>query len=242
MDKLIYDNIIISAKEFMVLSALCGIKKIDFPMKKKQRPPDQKEVNLVLFQLYQKQILEMEDQHTYRLDSEIQKLFMEIKEADYEIQAYSLGKKNPLLFFSGSEIVAIELSENDREALKMRRVSRKRLLEELCSQKILPLEKSAPGGNEEFLQKEILALREQIQKEKIQFIKNDHIDYEKLIKYSEMNRVYSFFIIKDHGSGAEKMVILLMDRGIWDCAVCFEAGHLEIEYYTEKGMEEFLLL
>lgn len=242
MDKLIYDNIIISVKEFMVLSALCGIKEIDFPMKKKQRPPDQKEVNLVLFQLYQKRILEMEDTNTYRLEPEIQKLFMEIKEAEYEIQAYSLEKKNPLLFFSGSEIVALELSENDREALKMHRVSRKRLVEELYSQKILLLEKSVSGENEDFLQKEILALREQIQKEEIQFIKNNHIDYEKLIKYSEVNRVYSFFIIKDRRSGTEKMVILLMDRGIWDCAVCFEADRLEIRYYTEKGMEDFLLL
>lgn len=240
MNKLIYDNFIISVKEFIVLSALCGISEIDFPMKKKQDAPDQKEVNLVLFHLYQKKILRMVDHHTYGLAPQIQTIFTKIKNAEYEIQAYSLEKQRSLLFFAGKEIVTIELSENDREALKLHCVSRKKFTEELCSQKLLPSEKNAK--EEEFLQKKISILYEQLQKEQSQFIKNKQTDHGALLKYSQTNRVRSFFIIKDCRTNTEKTLILLIDCGIWDCMACFETDRLEVRYYTEKGIEKLLLL
>lgn len=240
MSKLIYDNLIISVREFMVLAALCGMTRIDFPMKKKQEAPDQKEVNLIFFQLYQKQLLRMKEQNTYELDSEIQRIFTEIKDSEYEIQAYSLERQSPLLFFVGEEIITIELSENDREALKLHCVSRKRFTEELCSQKLLPLENSGKG--EGILEEEIKALHKQIQTDSWQFIRNHQVDCRTLMKYSKENRVRSFFIIKDRQSDREKGLLLILDCGIGDCMAYLEADSLKTGYYTEAEAKEALLI
>lgn len=240
MDKLIYDNLIISVREFMVLSALCGLSRVDLPIKGKQEAPDQKDVNLVLFQLYQKQILVMEEPNEYRLNPEIQKLFAEIKEAGYVIESYGIDKHNSLLLFSSQKIITAELSDNDRDAVKLRFVSRNRLSEELYSQKLLPLEKETK--EEKFLKKEIAVLHDKLQKDRSQFIKNNHIDHEALMEYAEANGIRSFFIIKDRQSDIEKVLILLIDCGVWDCIARFEGDCLETRYYTQKLIEEFLLL
>lgn len=239
MNRLICDNLIISAGEFMVLSALCGITKVDFPMKKRQEIPDQKEVNLILFQLYQKQILRMDGQHTCSLNPEIKKIFEGIKKAVYEVQIHSLEKQNPLVVFAGKEPVVAELSENDREALKFHCISGESFLKELRTRNILPSEKEPKSGVS--LQEENPELYEQIRKKYQTFIQNAHVDHAGLLECLKQRELRAFFIIRDRQSDTEKAVVLLLDCGIWDCTVYMEPGHMEISYYTEREMQEILL-
>ena len=242
MNKLIYDNVIISVREFMVLSALCGITRVELPMKKKQDLPDQKEVNLLLFQLYQKQILKKEEQAAYSLEPGIKNIFMNIKSADNEIQVYYPAEKSLLLLFPGKDIVTMELSDNDIEAVKLHCISREKFIEELCKKNILPKKESGKSRND--LRTENPALYREIKEKCRHFMKTGKVEYDRYHKYSGSGSVRISFLIKERETDIEKKQILLFDCGLWDCmaAADLETDHMEAGYYTKKWLRNLLLM
>ena len=74
MNKFIFSSYVFSCQEFMVLSALTGIRKMNILMEEKEEELNPKTVNLILFQLYQKGIMSWKDETSYTLKPGIMKM------------------------------------------------------------------------------------------------------------------------------------------------------------------------
>lgn len=239
MNKFIFSSYVFSCQEFMVLSALNGIRKMDILMEEKEGELSPKTVNLILFQLYQKGIMSWKDEASYTLKPEIRSLFLDMREAKKEIQIYGKNRKSPLLCYMGENLAVTELSENDREAIKIHSVSRGDFLEELRERGLVPKQRSvAPADSE--LAPELLVL---IQKRCADFRKGESLQVEKLQEVLEKEDWLStLFLIGDSGEEQEKKAVLILDCGLWDCVVYMEKERFRAEYYSAESLRSILQL
>ena len=142
MNDLVYRSYLFSCQEFMVLSACVGIESLHVLLEKKQGISDMDELNLTVFQLYQKGILCWKNENYYELKPEIRILFQNMKLACKELQIYTKKGSSPLLCFLGEYTVVTELSDNDKDAIKIHGLCREEFLTELCDRGIIPVRNS----------------------------------------------------------------------------------------------------
>ncbi|MCD7884781.1 MAG: hypothetical protein LUI87_13920 [Lachnospiraceae bacterium] len=141
MSDLTYRSFLLSEQEFMVLSAFTGIEKVHMLIEKQPDLPDRKELSLTIFGLYQKGLLHWEN-GTCGPKSEIRDLFCNIRSSQKELLVFHREENAPLLCYWADSSVLTELSENDRDKIKLHGLSKNDFLSEMKERGILP-EKSS---------------------------------------------------------------------------------------------------
>lgn len=239
MNKFIFSSYVFSCQEFMVLSALTGIRKMNILMEEKEEELNPKTVNLILFQLYQKGIMSWKDETSYTLKPEIRSLFLDMKEAKKELEIYGKNRKSPMLCYMGEKLAVTELSENDREAIKIHSVSRTDFLEELRERGLVPKQReSVPLECEP--SPEILEL---VQRRCYGFQKDGILQVKKMQEILEKEDwLTALFLSCERENEQQKRVVLILDCGLWDCVVYMENGRFRAEYYSEENLRSILQL
>lgn len=240
MSDLLYKNYLFSNSEFMVLSAMVGMEKIHIISENTSKQMDKAELNQIIFQLYQKEILQWNN-NAYALKPEIGLLFREIKRAKKELQIYSEKSGSPLLCFWGNSAVITELSGNDREVIKVHGLQNRELFTELYDREILP-----DGNRQEIYD---LFREENVGKGNIlvsgysKFLQNGSIDHEELQgllqKYDELSAIITVY---DRKSEKDQNIIFIMDYGICDAISYLKNGFVCTDYYTVDNLYRLLML
>ena len=240
MNKCIYSNYVFSCQEFMVLSALTGLDKLNILMDEKEVKLNQKAINLILFQLYQKGIIRWKAEELYELNPEIRSLFLEIKESERELQIYGKNQKSPLLCYLGKEIVITELSETDSNAIKIHEISHQNFIKELQDRGFVPQENGEAGsameedilqeGRAEFLCKCLLDLGEDINSRKNQFRKI----------MEEEEQVLTVFNVYARKKEWEQNAVFLLDCGLKDYIMFRKNEMVQYQDYSAKSLETIL--
>nr|WP_296042323.1 hypothetical protein [uncultured Blautia sp.] len=250
MNELLNDNYILSSREFLTLAFLTGIQKISLPVQNKPQPLDEKETYQLLFQLYQKKVLCWKDNGQYTLTVGLKEIFSQIKTATQELRIYYPGKKSPVQCFGDRNIVVTELSENDRDSLRVCKLSPVDFFLKMQEKKVFPVQKIS--DKKEFLQKESLS-KESLQKENpelwetlLQKYRNllltHHENTENLFELFDTDpAIRSFVIIYDRKIQQEKGFLLLLNNGIHNIMLYLENNNMTAEYYSEKILREILL-
>ena len=239
MNKFIFSSYVFSCQEFMVLSALTGIRKMNILMEEKEEELNPKTVNLILFQLYQKGIMSWKDETSYTLKPEIRSLFLDMKEAKKELEIYGKNRKSPMLCYMGEKLAVTELSENDREAIKIHSVSRTDFLEELRERGFVPKQReSVPLEGEP--SPEVLEL---VQRRCYGFQKDGILQVKKMQEILEKEDwLTALFLSCERENEQQKRAVLILDCGLWDCVVYMENGGFRAEYYSEENLRSILQL
>lgn len=240
MNKCIFNNYIFPYQEFMVLSALTGLDKLNILMDKKKEELNQKSVNQILFQLYQKEIICWKAEKLYELNPKIRSLFLNIKESKRELQIYGKNQKSPFLCYLGKEFVVTELSENDRNAIKIHGISQQNFIKELQDRGFIPVENEnadfdmeeslIQGIEEEFWVKNLLKSMEKTNFQMNQFPQI----------MEEEEHVQTTFSIYDKKKKWEKQDVFLLDCGIKDCIMFRENGTVRFAGYSAEKLKDIL--
>lgn len=240
MSDLLYKNYLFSNSEFMVLSAMVGMEKIHIISEKTSKQIDKAELNQIIFQLYQKEILQWNN-NAYALKPEIGLLFREMKRAKKELQVYSEKSESPLLCFWGNSTVITELSGNDREVIKVHGLQNRELFTELHDREILP-----DGNRQEIYD---LFREQNVGKGNIlitgysKFLQNGSIDHKELRgllqKYDELSAIITVY---DRKSEKDQNIIFIMDYGICDAISYLKNGSICTDYYTVDNLYRLLML
>ena len=250
MNELLNDNYILSSREFLTLAFLTGIQKISLPVQNKPQPLDEKETYQLLFQLYQKKVLCWKDNGQYTLTVGLKEIFSQIKTATQELRIYYPGKKSPVQCFGDRNIVVTELSENDRDSLRVCKLSPVDFFLKMQEKKVFPVQKIS--DKKEFLQKESLS-KESLQKENPELWETLLQKYRNLLLTHHENTenlfylfdtdpaIRSFVIIYDRKIQQEKGFLLLLNNGIHNIMLYLENNNMTAEYYSEKILREILL-
>ncbi len=241
MNELLYDNYILSNREFLTLAFLTGIQKLSLPVQSKPQPLDEKEMYQLLFQLYQKKVLCWKDNGQYTLTDGLKKIFSQIKTADQELQIYYPGKKSPLQCFCGRDIIVTELSENDRDSLRICKLSQVDFFLKMQEKKVFPVQKTP--DKKESLQKENPELWENLLQKYRSLLLTYHGNTGNFFELFDMDpTICSLVIIYDRKIQQEKGVLLLLNSGVYNIMLYLEKNNMEAEYYSEKTVRDILLL
>ncbi|MCD8103780.1 MAG: hypothetical protein LUF35_01955 [Lachnospiraceae bacterium] len=146
MSDLTYRSFLLSGREFMVLSAFMGIERVHMLIEQQPELPDRKELSLTLFGLYQKGLLCWEN-GICGPKPEIRSLFRDIRSSEKELQVFHRKENAPLLCYWDESSVLTELSENDRDRIRLHGLRKNDLLEELKERGILPEKDSSLAGD-----------------------------------------------------------------------------------------------
>lgn len=240
MNELLNDNYILSSREFLTLAFLTGIQKISLPVQNKPQPLDEKETYQLLFQLYQKKVLCWKDNGQYTLTVGLKEIFSQIKTATQELRIYYLGKKSPVQCFCDRNIVVTELSENDRDSLRVCKLSPVDFFLKMQEKKVFPVQKIP--DKKEFLQKENPELWEALLQKYRNLLLTHHENTENLFELFDTDpAIRSLVIIYDRKIQQEKGFLLLLNSGIHNIMLYLENNNMTAEYYSEKTLREILL-
>ncbi|MDO4634029.1 MAG: hypothetical protein Q4B01_09255 [Eubacteriales bacterium] len=135
METLAYKSYILSKREFMVAAALAGLEMLDLPFSEEDRAEkplsEDRELNLTLFSLYQKEILRWKGEQSYEVSAEMQQILEELKNADTVLTVYAADTDVPFLCHLGSQTVVTE-SDGERERnIRLGRMTYEQLREKL---------------------------------------------------------------------------------------------------------------
>ena len=240
MNELLNDNYILSSREFLTLAFLTGIQKISLPVQNKPQPLDEKETYQLLFQLYQKKVLCWKDNGQYTLTVGLKEIFSQIKTAAQELRIYYPGKKSPVQCFCDRNIVVTELSENDRDSLRVCKLSPVDFFLKMQEKKVFPVQKIP--DKKESLQKENPELWETLLQKYRNLLLTHHENTENLFELFDTDpAIRSLVIIYDRKIQQEKGFLLLLNSGIHNIMLYLENNNMTAEYYSEKTLREILL-
>lgn len=239
MNDLAYVNYLFSRQELMVLSACSGMDTLSTFAGTNLEPPDKKEMNKIIFGLYQKGILKWRTRNTWTLSPAVRPLFQSMKLSGKELQICSSDRADLLLCFLGDDVVVMELSRNDQDMVKLHRLPADGLYMELCDRGILPVEGSQEAGNaadeegEEPWQRFLRDCPELMKEGKIQ-----HQEVRRLLK--EREEMMSYITVRDTVSGQDQGILLILEYGIADGIICVGDGFATGAYYTPELLKAFL--
>lgn len=220
----------------MVLSALTGMKRVNLLMEDHTTELDQKSVNLILFQLYQKKFLYWKKEGTYTIRPEIRFLFEKMRDARKELQIYIQGKNSPLLCYYGKEVVITEVSENDRAAIKVHALSENEFMNELKERGIVPSRKQIAYGKE--LCEEKNRLLDEMKKNCGSFLEKVFSQQNKLCEtINQEEWIKSIFLFYDRSDEAEWKAVFILDSGLWDYLVYVEKDKMLADYFSTDGLK-----
>lgn len=240
MSDLVYKNYLLTSKEFMVLSACVGMNKLHILLENKPEEITRKELNLIIFQLYQKGILYWKNEDFYDLKPEIRAMFRDMKHSKKELQVYSEKRGSPLLCFWNEYMVVTELCENEKDTIRIHSQQSNDFIRELCERGIFPERDSQEFGT---VNKENSMVLENFYKDSSKFMREGEIQYESLQELlSESNELSAFITINDSRSGMDQSVILILDYGMFDCIALIENDSIQIDYYTVENLKRLLML
>lgn len=238
MSDLVYRSYLFSRDEFLVLSAYIGMETLHILFENKAEPLDRKKINLVIFQLYQKEILRWEKENFYELKSEIKELFRKMKDSRWELQVYSEKKGSPLLCFLNQDVIVTELSENDKDRIRIYCLSKEAFLKELYDRGILPEQNFRNSG---FLEEEI-PTNWSILLENCRVWLEDgqdlHENLRKLLWEEEDLLAFATVFNREDGTYEEAVLVLKGERQ--DCLGRVKRDSVQTEYDTEECIKKFL--
>lgn len=238
MNDFVYKSYLFSSQEFMVLSACAGVDKIHLLFESRSEQLTQKELNLMVFRLYQRGILYWKDENSYELKPEIRVLLRDMKNAGKELRVYSQKSGSPLLCFWDDYVVVMELSGNDKDTIKIHSLPKNDFLTELCDRGILPLRnrqetgelmEAGDSGWKEFLR----GTPDLMQKGQIMYAQLQEL----LMKKEEL---LAFVAVYDKKFGKAQGIILILNYGIYDYAVFISDDDVRADYYTPENLKRFL--
>lgn len=238
MCNLVYKNFIFSVQEFMVLCAWTGIEQLHILQGSQQEKMGGEELNLVLFQLYQKEILYWNND-TYELKQEVAQLFRDIRFASAELQIYTRTSRSPLLCFYGTYMIVMELSGNDTDAVKVHRLQEYDFFAELRNKGMLPLRDSQEM--EGTAQREDCEAWCSILGKRSNLMENGCILYDRLQELlRDAKDLWVAITIHDRKSGQDRGVVLIAEQDFSDCLICIADSVVRADYYTLDSLSQLL--
>lgn len=238
MCNLVYKNFIFSVQEFMVLCAWTGIEQLHILQGSQQEKMEIGELNLVLFQLYQKEILYWNND-TYELKQEVAQLFRDIGSAGAELQIYTRTNGSPLLCFSGTHMIVMELSENDTDAVKVHRLQEYKFFAELRNKGMLPLRDSQEL--EGTTQREDYEAWCSILGKRPNLMANGCILYDRLQELiRDANDLWAAITFCDRKNGQDRGVVLIAEQEFSDCLIYIADDVVRADYYTLDSLRQLL--
>ncbi len=239
MSELVYKSYLFSTKEFMILCALTGIEEIDMFGESTRCEMDEEEVNQNVFQLYQKGILYCGEEDFWKVKPEIRSLFRDMRDAEKEMQIFSRKRGGPLLCFGEEPLIIVEVSQNDRDAVKMHRQTSDSFFMELCDRGILPERDSLEM--EEAAEDEESGAWGQLLESLSDLIRNGQPVYEKLEKIlREREELLLSAVVGSRKLKSDWRAISVVDLGIADWLVYAGNDSVRTDYYTMDRLRAFL--
>lgn len=238
MSELLYKSYLFSTKEFMVLSALAGMEELKVFAEKESGNMGEEELNLTVFQLYQKGVLYWKD-GGWNINPEVYSLLRNVKESERELQIYSGIGRGPLLCYGQDPLVILELSEHDKDAVRLHPQTRDGFFVELRDRGILPERDSAEL--EDLEDNERSGVRGKLLERLGELTRDGQIDYGNLKKLlQERWDLIACLFLFDRKEKNVRSVIAIADGGISDWLLCIRNGNVQAERYTMDGLRGVL--
>lgn len=241
MNEVVYKKHLFSSREFMLLSAYAGMKQVPVLFYQEPEPMNEKEMNLTIFQLYQKGVLRCEEGNTCTVETEVRSMLRTLKYAEYILKIYSRNHNSPLLCFIYQNVLITELSVNEHDTIKLYMLSKAEFLQELMEQAIVPRTDSQGMNNpdmengcetlSEFLQQISDAGSRQLPKDEV---------VEALLDKNE--NFVTGIIVSDVRLEQNRGVFFILDCGIFDGYVSLDGRIAETGCFTMERLEQFLEL
>lgn len=232
MSELIYKSLLLSGEELMVACALSGIKELPFPLE--SRDLSAEELNGTLFALCKKGFLLYKKGNVWELKPEILGIFSQIRDARRQLEIYSPRMGGPLLCFQKEDLAVMEVSENDRNAVAIHRVSPAAFPEELRDRGILPARDSLEVEKEEGRWGDLL--------EAISTLLADNGKAGEAMRslVGKHEEVMGGILVRDPADRTVESALLIVDGGISDWIFIVQPEDLRVEPYTLEGLKGFL--
>ena len=240
MSDLIYKNYLFTCREWMVLAAFAGMKQGRLLFESEPEPLGRKELNLTVFQLYQKGILHWKDGGICELEPEIRLLLRDMKNAEKELQIYSKRKNSPLLCFWGDGTVVMEMSENEKGMLAVHRLERNGFLAELCDREILFPEMEEE--TEELLREKREAVLQEFRGKCMQLMAGENIRYEALLSFLQgQEEVVSVITVSGGKNKCSQGILFLLDCGVCDGMIYLTGNSFQTSRYSVDDVKTILM-
>lgn len=234
MGELAYRSYFFSSQEFMVLSACSGMEGMHILFEEPPAKLSREELNVILFGLYQRGILYWKDESSYALKPEIRMMFEDMKSSKKELQIYFEKGGSPLLCFWNAHTVITELSENDKNTIKIHSLSEHDFFRELCDRGILPARDSQEIGDFTGIG---------VWQKRLQLVQDGSIRYEALQRLlHEEDGLPAYMTVYDRKSGRDQGVILILDCGISDGMAFVEDNSVQTLWYSLDNLKKLLML
>lgn len=235
MNDLLVCSYVFSCQEFLVLAALTGMKRVRLLAEEQIEEPDQKMVNLVLFQLYQKKLLTWKREETYAIQPEIRLVFGKMKAAEKEIHIYT-RESRPLLCFWGEDVVVAETSDHDRAAMKVHALSKQAFWEELQERRITPAQEQTGYGPEQ-----TASLLAEMQKRCRTLLWGDFWQQKRFPELLQREDwVKTIFLLRRGEGEAASEAVFILDGGLWDFMVYAGKDKMLAELFSAEGLRSAL--
>lgn len=228
MDDFVYKSYLLSGQEFMVLSACAGMGSSPVLSESFAGQISKKELELTVFQLYQKEIIFWKDEKSYEMKPELWELFQTMKASRKELQIYPKRGSGPLLCFWADYVVIMELSGNDKNTIKLHGSSRKMFFEELRDREILPARSSGEMESLDGPSPFDCGSAGVIEGGQFRRLLNENDELE------------AGMLIYDRYSKKNAGNVLLLDNGIGDDMVLIRDESVQTVRYSPRQLEAFL--
>lgn len=239
MSELVYKSCLFSSEEFMILCALTGIEEINMFGESGRREMDEEEADRNVFQLYQKGILYYGEEGSWKVKPEIRSLFRDMRDAEKEMQIFSRKRGGSLLCFGEEHLIIVEVSQNDRDAVRMHRQTAESFFMELCDKGMLPERDSLEM--EEAAEDEESGAWGQLLASLSDLIRNGRPAYDKLEKIlQEREELLLSVVVSNRKLKSDWKAISVVDLGISDWIVYAGNDSVRTDYYTMDRLRAFL--
>lgn len=239
MSELVYKSYLFSLREFIVLSACAGIKKLYIFDQDVPDDMSEEELNLTVFRLYRKGALCWKDGKSFRLDPQLRGMFQDMKDSQKTLQIYSGKGQSPQICFWGRSPAVVELSENDLDAVRFYSLPSEVFLKNLCDRGILPEEDSVePEG---FTEEEEDEAWGGLLRGMSGLIQDGQILTGELLEFlKERQELLSCIAVCEGNTETPRSLLFITDRGLADWLVCVDSDGVKAELYSMENLKGFL--
>ncbi len=241
MCEMLYNDLLFSSQELMVMFALSGVDRLPLPVDAAPANMSERDVELQVFGMFQRGLFFWDDAGACKWRPDVGKMVQDIRSAKEHLRIDAKENAETLVCFCSEEVAILEKSENDADAIRVHTTPRNFLIQELRERGILPKREAetfaadVDAGDAAF-PGELFALLGRMAGE-LGGLQSQGDPLEELM---QMDAVQTVLRVTDAKTEKETRAAVLLRGGLFDYAAFLTEANVRIEPYTEDALYTFL--